>query len=108
MYLNNETALKGNIEQLKKENENLSNSVSSKVKECEALGEKTANLDSQLLILQKENITKSETIEALKGEMKSVKESNQVGTLFNFLKIFFGFFLSVMLNISCKKYCYKY
>lgn len=79
---NNETTLKGTVEQMKKENESLSNSVSLKIKECEALDLKIANLDSQLLALQNEGTSKSKTIEALKEEINSVKESYQVGKIF--------------------------
>lgn len=77
-YSNSETVLKASVEQLKEENENLSNSVSSKLKDCDILNLKIENLDSQLLTLQKENTTKSETIEVLKEEIRSMKDSYQV------------------------------
>lgn len=90
-YSDNETSLKANIEELKTEKENLCNSVSLKVKECKALYLKIANLESQLLTLQKESISKTETIETLKGEIKSVKESYQVSIIcltLKFSKVF--------------------
>lgn len=81
-YSNNETALKASVEQLKEENKNLSNSVSSKVNECEVLNQKIVELNSVQLILQKESSMKEETIESLNKEITSEKVSYQVKYFF--------------------------